>query len=70
MFIANALALLQLCLNIDQLLNLIGLICSNGLNSRRKPDVLSECGQHLLFLKLLVQLLGGDELYPVRRAIA
>ena len=54
--VADALALLQLCLNVHQFLNLIGLVCCDGLDGRSKPDVLSECGKHLLFLKLLAQL--------------
>ena len=68
--LANALALLQLRLNVHQFLNPVGLVCCDRLDGRGKPDVLSECGEHLLFLKLLAQLPGGDELYPIGRAVA
>ena len=68
--VANALALLQLRLNVHQFLNPVGLVCCDRLDGRGKPDVLSECGEHLLFLKLLAQLPGGDEFYPIGRAVA
>ncbi len=68
--IADALTCGNVRLNVNQLSDLIRFLFAAGLDDGGKLDVLGEGGQHLLLLKLLVQLLGGDELYPVRWAIA
>jgi len=68
--VADALALLQLCLNVHQFLNLIGLVCCDRLDGRSKPDVLSECGKHLLFLKLVTEMFRSDKLRSASGQIA
>ena len=68
--VADALALLQLCLNVHQFLNSIRLVCCDGLDGRDKPDVLSECGEYLLFLKLVTDTVRPDELRSSGRQIA
>ena len=68
--IADALSGCDFRLNVNQFPDLVRLLGHSGLDGRGERNVLGELGKNLLFLELLAQFLGGDELYPVRRAVA
>jgi len=61
--IACALTLGQLCLNVDQLSNLVGFQCNRAL----ALGVCLQCGKHCFLVELVTEMFRSDELRSAGR---